>query len=176
MNKKIGLLLGSYRKDSYTKKISDLIIDLFPKEYEGEVIEISNLKFYNQDIDLSEEYIEYRKKMNEKDAIIFITPEYNRTFPAILKNAIDIYSTPYGNTPWKDKKVCVISHSPALTGGVCANVDLRKPLIFLGADVLSNPEMVLSKVYENFDENGKATTRTEEFIKKFIEAFIKHIG
>lgn len=176
MTKKIGFLLGSYRKDSYTQKIAETITNLLPKGFETEIIEISHLKFYNPDIDLSKEYKEYREKMNEKDAIIFITPEYNRTFPAILKNAIDIYSTPYGNAPWKNKKVSVISHSPTLTGGVCANLDLRKPLMFLGADLLSNPEMVLSKINDNFYENGKITARTEEFIKKFIETFIKHIG
>lgn len=179
MTKKIGFLLGSLRKDSFSSRIAKTISDLFLEGYIGELIEISHLPFYNEDLDKNQtpkSYQDFRSKIEDLDGIIFITPEYNRTFPAVLKNAIDVASRPYNVQKWAGKKVAVVSQSPSSLGGILANWDLRKPLRFLGADLLAQPEMAFSSVANNFDNQGNPTEKTKEFVQSFVDAFIFHIG
>lgn len=179
MSKKIGFLIGSLREGSYTKMVANTIIELLPADIDGEIIEIENLQYYNEDLDGEnglKEWDDFRNKVNNMDGVIFVTPEYNRTFPAILKNAIDVGSRPYGNHSWSGRKVAVVSQSPGNTGGIMAHWDLKRPLEFLGAQVLNQPEICLSGSAESFDEEGKAVPKTKEFLQGFVDAFVKFIA
>lgn len=101
--KKIGLIVGSLRKESFTRKVMENVKELFPEEYSPEFIEIGDLEFYNEDIDGDnppESYTKFRKELDECVGFIFGTPEYNRSIPATIKNAIDVGSRPYGESKW----------------------------------------------------------------------------
>lgn len=176
MTKKIGFIVGSLRKGSWNQKVADTILELLPEGYEGEMIEIGNLPFYNEDFDngnleLPKTYEEFRNKIAQKDALIFVTPEYNRSVPALIKNAVDVASRPYEKQVLNGKKVAVLSASTGATGGIVASYILKNSLQFANMDVLPQPEMFFAEVHNNFDEEGKATERTKKFIGGFIEAF-----
>ena len=113
---KVGVLVGSLRKESYTKKLAENLLEYFPEDYETEFIEIGNLPFYNEDLDAGdppEEYVKFREKMHDKDAFLFVTPEYNRSVPAVLKNALDVGSRPYGISVWAGKTGAIVCISPS---------------------------------------------------------------
>lgn len=127
---KIGIILGSLRKESFSKKIANNVASLFPEGYEAEIVEIGNLALYNQDFDdennVPAEYTAFRNKMKEIDAVLFITPEYNRSVPAVLKNALDVGSRPYGASVWDGKPAAIISQSPGSLSAFGANHHLRQ--------------------------------------------------
>lgn len=182
---KIGILVGSLRKDSVSKKIAAYVAGLFPAGYEAEFVEIGNLALYNQDFDDENnppaEYTTFRNKMKEIDAVLFVTPEYNRTFPAVIKNALDVGSRPWGESVWDGKPAAIISQSPGNIGGFGANHHLRQPLVFLNMPILQQPEVYLSDSYNLLDENGKVKDQsTAEFLQTFVNAFVdliqKHKG
>lgn len=175
--KKIGILVGSLRKDSFSKQIAANVADLFPEGYETEFIEIGTLPFYNQDDDNEHntpaEYMAFRNKVKEFDAFLFVTPEYNRSVPAVLSNALDIGSRPYGESVWDGKAAAIISQSPGNIGGFGANHHLRQKLVFLNTPVLQQPEAYISNVSTLLDENGKVSNEeTVQFLQAFVDAFI----
>jgi len=111
---KVGIIAGSIRKDSVSKKIGEKVGEMFPQGFEARMIEIGNLPHYNEDIDVEgstpAEYTSFRNTLREMDAILFVTPEYNRSIPGVLKNAIDVGSRPYGASSWDGKPAAIISH------------------------------------------------------------------
>lgn len=173
---KIGVLVGSLRKDSYSKKLANNLVEYFPEGYEPEFIEIGNLPFYNEDYDtgkVPEEYVKYRKKMHDMDAFMFVTPEYNRSVPAVLKNALDVGSRPYGSSVWEGKVGVVVSNSPSNLSGFGANHHLRQTLVFLDVQTLQQPEAYIAKVADLLDEKGKIYNEdTVKFLKSIITAFV----
>ncbi|NLC26507.1 MAG: NAD(P)H-dependent oxidoreductase [Fastidiosipila sp.] len=176
---KIGVLVGSLRKDAYSKKLAHNLMKYFPEGYEPELIEIGNLPLYNQDYDTDKvpaEYVEFRKKMHDMDAFLFVTPEYNRSVPAVLKNALDVGSRPYGSSVWAGKVGAVVSNSPSKLSGFGANHHLRQTLVFLDVQTLQQPEAYIAEVAELFDENGMINNQsTEKFFKSVISAFVELI-
>ena len=175
---KIGVVVGSIRKGSFSKSIADNVVGLFPSGYELEFIEIANLPLYNQDYDEQDipEYTTFRNKVKSMDAILFVTPEHNRSIPAALKNALDVGSRPYGQNVWDGKPAAIISHSPSNLSGFGANHHLRQPLAFLNMQVLQQPECYLANVHELLDDNGKITRQdTVEFLQGFVDAFVQLI-
>ena len=115
--KKIAVLVGSLRKESYNKKIAQQLISLSPENLEMEIVEIGNLPHYNEDIDQEqphEEYVKFRKKIEQADGFLFVTPEYNRTISGVLKNALDVASRPYGKNMWSGKPGAIVSVSKVL--------------------------------------------------------------
>jgi chromate reductase len=132
---KIAVLVGSLRKESFSRKIAENVVTLFPEGYETVFVDIGNLQLYNQDYDdedrAPEEYNIFRNKMRNIDAVLFVTPEYNRTMPAVLKNALDVGSRPYGSSVWDGKPALIISQSPGSISGFGANHHLRQSLTFL---------------------------------------------
>src|SRR4051794_36505426 len=127
---KIGVLVGSLRKESFSKKIAANVAALFPEGYESEFVEIGNLPLYNQDYDdknnVPDEYTALRNKIKELDAILFVTPEYNRSVPAVLSNALDVGSRPKVANVWNGKPAAIISQSPGNISGFGANHHLRQ--------------------------------------------------
>src|SRR6478672_3645936 len=169
---KIGILVGSLQKESFSEKIAANVAALFPEGYETEFVEIGNLPFYNQDHDnennVLAEYTTLRNKIKELDAVLFVTPEYNRSVPAVLSNALDVGSRPYGASVWNGKPAAIISQSPGNLSGFGANHHLRQSLVFLNMPIVQQPEAYIGNVSALFDENSKIKDDgTVEFLQSF---------
>jgi len=175
---KVGIVVGSLRKGAYAKMWAKNIAELFPSEYETEFLEIGNLPLYSEDYDGNEpkEYLDFRASIERQDAIVFVTPEYNRSVPGVLKNAIDIGSRPYGENKWDGKPALVVSHSISGISGFGANHHLRQSLTFLNMPVLQQPEVYLPTSQNLLDENGNITEpSTTEFLESVVAAFTELI-
>lgn len=172
---KIGIVVGSLRKESYSKKIANNAAELFPEGVETEFLEIGNLPLYNEEYDGNEpaEYIAFRDQIKGKDAILFVTPEYNRSVPGVLKNALDVASRPYGESVWDGKPAAIISQSISNLSGFGANHHLRQSLTFLNMPVVQQPEVYLANSAELIDENGKIKNEgTVQFLQTFVQSFM----
>lgn len=172
---KVGIIIGSLRKNSFSEQIAKNVVELFPNDIEIEFVEIGNLPLYNQDYDEQniEEYTAFRHKIKELDGVLFVTPEHNRSIPAALKNALDVGSRPYGQNVWDRKVAGIISHSPSNLSGFGANHHLRQPLAFLNMYVVQQPEVYLANIHELLDENGKIKNEdTVQFLQGFVDAFV----
>lgn len=179
MSKKIAIISGSIRKNSYSTQLAQALQPLFPEGYTTEIVEIGHLPLYNQDSDTEatpESYIAFRNKISGMDAVLFVTPEHNRSIPAALKNALDVGSRPYGQSAWNGKPAAIVSNSPGLLGAFGANHHLRQILTFLNMPVLQQPEAYFSKVAELLDGKGGFTSEsTQKFAQSIVEAFVQHI-
>jgi len=178
MGKVIGILAGSLRKESFSKKIAKNILSFAPEGYEFRMISLDGLEIYNQDFDdegpVPERYTVFRKEMNEVDGIIFITPEYNRSVPGVLKNALDVGSRPYGQSVWDKKPAAVFSNSPGNISAFGANHHLRQCLVFLNMPAMQQPEVYIAKANELFDDSGALKEgEQKKFIREAVEAYIK---
>lgn len=173
---KIGILVGSLRKESYNMVIAKKLVELMPEGYEAEILEIGQLPMYNQDYDMDEpaEYADFRAKLEEFDAFIFQSPEYNRSMPAVIKNAIDIGSRPWGKNRWGGKPVAVFTASLGGPGGFGANHDLRRVAAVLNMPLLNQPEVYMGGVHELI-KDGEIVEGTVDFLKTVVEAYINHI-
>lgn len=180
MSKKIGLIVGSLRKGSWNRKVAEVVQGLFPEGYEAEFIEIGDLPFFNEDFEREnrepESYGTFRKQLDEADAFMFFTPEYNRSVPAVLKNAIDVGSRPYGKNQWDGKPAAVLSASIGGFGAMEANFALRQNFIFVNLMVMQQPEVYLSNVANLFDKDGNMVEDTKNFLQQVVDAFIEHVN
>ncbi|CVK18927.1 NADPH-dependent FMN reductase [Sporomusa sphaeroides] len=174
--KKIGVLVGSLRKESFSRKLARALMALAPAAWEPEEIEIGQLPLYNQDFDDEgtppAAWTAFRQHMQNFDAVLFVTPEYNRSVPAVLKNALDVGSRPYGQSIWDGKPGAVISVSPGALSGFGANHHLRQSLVFLNVPTMQQPEAYIGNAAELFDDSGALTNEnTRQFLKKIMETF-----
>lgn len=176
MEKTIGIIVGSLRKEAFSKKIAKEIVTLAPDTFNFEIIPIGQLVLYNQDYDdhneVPTEYTAFRKTIANLDGYIFVTPEYNRGLPAVIKNAIDVASRPAGKNVWAKKPGGVISNSPGLIGAFGAHHQLRQSLTSVDVMTMQQPETYISQVDKSFDEDGKIKEKTLQFLKGFINAYI----
>lgn len=175
-NKTIGILIGSLRKESFNKKIANFLIANAPKGYTLEPVEIGQLEIYNQDFDEEgspASYQPFREKIKSLAGVIFITPEYNRSVPGVLKNAIDVASRPYGQNAWDGKPALVISSSISNISGFGANHHLRQSLVFLNMPTLQQPEVYIPNVQSLFDDAGNlSNAESAKFLKDVLAAYI----
>jgi chromate reductase len=173
--KKIAVIIGSLRKESWNRKIALELMALAPSSLQMEIIDIGQLSLYNQDLDdenkAPTEWAEFREKMSKMDGVLFATPEYNRTLSASIKNALDVGSRPYGKSVWGGKAGAVISASPGAIGGFGANQQLRQSFVFLDILCMQQPEAYISGVDKLFDAEGKLKEDTKKFLKTFIDAY-----
>jgi chromate reductase, NAD(P)H dehydrogenase (quinone) len=172
--KKIAVLVGSLRKGSFNRKMAKALMKLSPDSLSLEIIEIGGLPLYNQDLDDNPPaaWTEFRERLKKFDGVLFVTPEYNRSVPGVLKNAIDVGSRPYGKNAWDGKPGAVVSVSPGAIGGFGANHHLRQSLVFLNVPAMQHPEAYLGKAGDLFNENGDLSNEsTREFAAKFMNAF-----
>ena len=155
------------------------MISLAPESLHLEIIPIDDLPFYNEDIDGAnppEQYKKFREKIRGFDGFLFLTPEYNRSVPAVLKNAIDVGSRPYGQNSWDGKPGAVVSVSLIAMGGFGANHHLRQSLVFINIPTMQQPEAYIGNAQKLFDESGQLSNEsTKDFLKKFILAFEKWV-
>ncbi|QKE65557.1 NAD(P)H-dependent oxidoreductase [Aquipseudomonas campi] len=171
---KVAVLVGSLRKASINRKLAMALAELAPPSLQLNIVEIGDLPLYNEDIDVSPPplpYTRFRQQVNSADALLFVTPEYNRSVPAPLKNAIDVGSRPYGQSVFSGKPGAVLSASPGAVGGFGANHHLRQSLVFLDVPVLQQPEAYLGGAGSFFDEQGKLNDGVRGFLQKFIDAY-----
>lgn len=172
--KKIAVLVGSLRKDSYNRKMALALAALAPESLQLEIVEIGQLSFYNEDLEAETppDWTAFREQVKPYDGVLFVTPEYNRSVPAVLKNALDVGSRPYGKSVWDGKPGAVVTVSPGALGGFGANHHLRQSLVFLNVPVLQQPEAYIGNAAKLFDDKGELTNETSrEFMQKFIKAF-----
>jgi chromate reductase len=170
----IAIFVGSLRKDSLNRKLANALIGLAPDSLRMHIVEIGDLPLYNQDFDGDPPPAarRFKEQVQAADAVLFVTPEYNRSVPGVLKNAIDIASRPYGQSAWNGKPGAVISLSPGAIGGFGANHHLRQSLVFLNVPVLQQPEAYIGNGANLFDDKGGiANESTREFLQKFLGAF-----
>ena len=176
---KVAVLVGSLRKDSINRKLANALIELAPPSLELSFVEIGGLPFYNQDDDPKppQAWTEFRRAIAAADAVLFVTPEYNRSAPAPLKNALDVGSRPYGQSVWNGKPGAVVSASPSGIGGFGANHHLRQSLVFLNVPAMQQPEAYVGHADQLFDAAGKLNNDgTRKFLGDFMAAFGKWVA
>ena len=145
---RIAIIVGSLRKDSINRKVAKSLCAFAGDKLDCEIVEIGDLPLYNQDYDSDspEPFVRFRERIAAADGILFVTPEYNRGVPGVLKNAIDIGSRPYGHSVWDKKPAAIVSASPGSIGGFGANHQLRQACVFLNMPVMQQPEAYLGHV------------------------------
>jgi chromate reductase len=176
--RKVAVLVGSLRRESFNRKMANALCRMAPPSLDLEIVEIGNLPLYNQDDEANPPAAaaEFRARIGAVDAVLFVTPEYNRSVPGVLKNAIDIASRPYGKSAWDGKPCAVVSVSPGAIGGFGANHHLRQSLVFLNMPALQQPEAYIGGAAELFDAEGNlAKDSTRQFMQKFMDAFVAWI-
>ncbi len=178
MSKTIGIITGSLRKNSFSGSIADYVKNNGPAGYTMKLIDIGGLPLYNQDSDGTDvkEYLDFRNEIKALDAVLFITPEHNRSIPAALKNALDIGSRPYGQNVWNGKPGAVISQSTGGIGGFGANHHLRQVLVFVNVLTLAQPEAYIGASHTLIDHTGALSNEeTKDFLNGFLAAFAEWI-
>lgn len=170
----VAVIIGSLRKDSINRKLAQALQRIAPPSLALSIVEIGNLPLYNQDNDADPPQAarEFKTQIQNADAVLFLTPEYNRSVPGVLKNAIDTASRPYGQSAWDGKPGAVISVSPGAIGGFGANHHLRQSLVFLNVPVMQQPEAYLGNAGNLIDDEGNiASDSTRDFMQKFLQSF-----
>jgi chromate reductase len=177
-SKNIAVVVGSLRKESLNLKMAKALIAIAPETLVFKILEIGELQMYNQDLDETPPVVwtNFRNQLNGFDGVLFVTPEYNRSVPAVLKNAIDVGSRPYGKSAWNGKPAAIVTVSPGHIGGFGANHHLRQSLVFLNVPVMAQPEAYIGNAGEMFDDHGNLIHEsTREFSRKFMLAFSEWI-
>ena len=170
----VAVLVGSLRKESYSRKLALALTGLAPQSLSFSIVEIGGLPLYNQDLDGEPPtpWRDFRAKIKAAEAVLFVTPEYNRSVPGVLKNAIDVGSRPYGQSVFDKKPAAVISNSPGAVGAFGANHHLRQSLVFLNMPTLQQPEAYIGHVDKLFDaQGGIADEGTRKFLHGILTAF-----
>jgi chromate reductase len=170
----VAVLVGSLRKDSINRKVGNTLAELAPRGQKLSIVEIGQLPIYNQDDEENPpaEWTVFRERIRSADAVLFVTPEHNRSVPAALKNAIDVGSRPYGQSAWSGKPGAVVSASPGSIGGFGANHHLRQSLVFLNVPAMAQPEAYIGGADKLFDARGRLVNEgTRKFLQDFMQAF-----
>ncbi len=174
MTYNVAVVVGSLRKDSFNRKIAKAIIAAAPPTLKFEIVEIGDLPLFSQDLEATspQAWVTFRAKIKAADAVLFATPEHNRSVPSALKNAIDVGSRPYGQSAWDGKPAAVISASVGNVGGFGANHHLRQSLAYLNMPTMGQPEAYFGSVGDWFDDSGAIKNpKTTEVLTKFAAAF-----
>jgi len=172
---KVCVLVGSLRKASFNRRLAKALISLAPSSMKLDIVEIGQLPLYNEDLETDPppaQWTAFRQLIKAADAVLFVTPEYNRSVPAALKNALDVGSRPYGHSVWDRKPGAIVSGSPGAIGAFGANHHLRQSLVFLNVPAMQQPEVYVSHVDKLFDEVGNLVNEgTSKFLQQFMQTF-----
>ncbi len=175
---KIAVFVGSLRKESFNLKTARAMMAIAPESLTMEIINIEGIPMFNEDLESTPppEWVRLREQISAVDGVLFFTPEYNRSVPAVLKNVIDVGSRPYGQNSWSGKPGGVVSVSIGAISGFGANHHLRQSLVFVNVPTMAQPEAYIANAYELFDESGEVKEdSTKDFLKSFIMAFEKWV-
>lgn len=181
MKYRVAIIVGSLRNNSFSGIVADNLSQAFSEDFEVQKIPIGEMSLYNPDLDedrasTPESWQVFRESMRTCDAVMFVTPEYNRALPAALKNALDVGSRPYGDSIWNNKPGCCVSLSPGAIGGFSAQHQLRQSLVTLNVRVMQQPEAYLSQVHKLLDEDGAITrSDTRDFLRDLVDTFEKWV-
>lgn len=171
---RVAVIVGSVRRESFNRKLAHALIELAPDALKLEIVEIKQLPLYDPDDDLSSPvaWTTFREQIRSADAVLFITPEHNRSIPAALKNAIDVASRPYGKNAWSGLPGAVVSASPGAIGAFGANHHLRQSLVFLNVPTMPQPEAYIGHVDALIDEIGHLkNAETRKFLSEFMQSY-----
>ena len=177
----IAVVVGSLRKASFTRRVAEAMVRLAPGAYGYEFIEIGQLPLYNQDLDAAEktppEWVAFRDRVRPFKAVLFATPEHNRSVPAALKNALDVGSRPYGKSVWNGKPAGVVSVTPGAMGGFGANHILCQSLVFLNMPAMPQPEAYIGQAADLVaDDFSVKVESTRTFLAAYMKAFEAFVG
>jgi chromate reductase len=170
-NRRIAVIVGSLRKDSYNLKVARLLAEMAPPHLAFDFVEIRNLPLYDEDLekDPPTAWRDFRDAVRPAEALLFVTPEYNRSMSGALKNALDVGSRPYGSSVWEKKPGAVATASQGAIGGFGANHHLRQSCVFLDVPMMPQPEAYLSYIQKAFAADG---TLADQSLGKLLERFI----
>jgi chromate reductase len=171
---KIAVVVGSLRKDSFNRKLANAIVKLAPSEFSFKQVQIGDLPLYDQDDDANQAESVKRLKNEIKSAqgLLFVTPEYNRSIPGVLKNAIDHASRPYGQNAWTGKPAGVLGASIGAVGTAMAQQHLRNVLAYLDVPTLGQPEAFIHVKDELFDETGNIGADSKQFLQNWMDRYV----
>ncbi|HET7032366.1 MAG TPA: NAD(P)H-dependent oxidoreductase [Casimicrobiaceae bacterium] len=175
---KVAVLIGSLRKEAFSRKLALALIAIEVDPLEFEVVEIGQLPLYNEDFEGNPPpaVVAFRQRVAPLDAVLFVTPEYNRSVPGVLKNAIDVGSRPYGKSVWQHKPGAVVSISPGVLSAFGANHHLRQSMVFLDVPMMPQPEAYIGNAKALFDDKGALSSdSTRDFLRKFLNAFARWV-
>jgi chromate reductase len=171
----VAVLVGSLRKASYNRKMALALTKLAPETLKLAIVEIGDLPLYNEDVEAAgapAAWTRFRGEVKAADALLFVTPEYNRSVPGCLKNALDVGSRPYGSSVYGGKPGAIVSVSPGAIGGFGANHHLRQSMVFLDVPTMQQPEAYIGGAATLFDEQGGlAAESTRGLMTKFMQGF-----
>ncbi|MBV8916518.1 NADPH-dependent FMN reductase [Bradyrhizobium sp.] len=170
----IVVIVGSLRKESFSRKIANALAKLAPASLKLDVTTLHDISFFNQDLEASPpaDWLPFREKLQKSDGVIFVTPEYNRSIPGVLKNAIDVGSRPYGKSSFLGKPVGIISNSPGPLGGVSAAKHLQNILPGICGPIMGQPETYLNAVGDAFNDKGECVKETlQQILAQYLTAF-----
>jgi len=170
----IAVIVGSLRKDSFNRKLASAIVKLAPPEFSFKQLQIGDLPLYNQDDDAHQAESVQRLKSEVKAAqgLLFVTAEYNRSIPGVLKNAIDQASRPYGQSAWAGKPAGVLGVSVGAIGTAMAQQHLRNVLAYLDVPTLGQPETFIQAKEGLFDEAGNIGAGSKDFLQGWMNQYV----
>src|SRR6266478_6199741 len=173
------VIVGSLRKESFTLKIANALARLAPATLKLDVVTLHGISFFNQDLESASpvDWLKFRETLQRSNGILFVTPEYNRSIPGVLKNAIDVGSRPYGKSSFNGKPTGIVSNSPGPLGGVSAAKHLQNILPGICGPILQQPEIYLNAVGDAFDDKGELIKESlQKVLKQYADAFAAHVA
>lgn len=173
----IAVIIGSLRKESINHKLANAVVKLAPPEFVFKQAQIGTLPLYNQDDEMNqgESVKQFKNEINMAQGILFVTPEYNRSIPGVLKNAIDHGSRPYGQNSWIGKPAGILGVSRGAIGTAVAQQHLRNILTFLDMPTLSQPEAFIQFKDDLFDEAGDIGPGSKQFLQNWMNRYVAWI-
>src|SRR5215510_10199335 len=167
----IVTIVGSLRKESFSLKVANALAKLAPSSLKLDVTTLHGISNFSQDLEANPpaDWLSFREKLQKSNGVLFVTPEYNRSIPGVLKNAIDVASRPYGKSSFLGKPIGIISNSPGPLGGVNAGKHLQNILPGISGPILGQPETYLNAVGDGFDDKGNLT---KEPLQKVLEQYL----
>jgi chromate reductase len=175
----VVIIAGSLRKESFTLKIANALAKLAPDTLKPEVVTLNDISFFNQDLEANPpaDWLAFREKLQKSNGVLIVTPEYNRSIPGVLKNAIDVGSRPYGKSSFLGKPIGIVSNSPGPLGGVSAAKHLQNIMPGISGPIMGQPETYLNGIGDAFDDKGQLSKESlQKVLQQFIDAFAAFVG
>src|ERR1700710_774851 len=170
----VVIIVGSLRKESHTLKVANALAALAPESLKMDVVTLHDISFFNQDLEGAPpaDWLAFREKLQKSNGVLFVTPEYNRSIPGVLKNAIDVASRPYGKSSFLGKPVGIVSNSPGVLGGVNAAMNLKQLLPGIAGPIMGQPEIYLVGCGDAFDGEGNLIKEPmQKVMQQYIDAY-----
>jgi chromate reductase len=170
----VVVIVGSLRKESFTLKVANALAKLAPDTLKLDVTTLHGISFFNQDLEATPpaDWVAFREKLQKSNGVLFVTPEYNRSIPGVLKNAIDVGSRPYGKSSFLGKPIGVVSNSPGPLGGVNAAMNLKQILPGYSGSIMGQPEIYLNAIGDAFDDKGELVKESlRPVLQQYLDAY-----